>query len=182
MLNDYRKILLCALLLLFVAAQSINAQFYKQQDSIARIIKEGNNRKPSTISGTSRANIQKSKKKKSSKKSSAEGRAAKSKTKKTKKDTTKVVKPKRVAYSGYRYRLGERVIMRGDSGNDVKAIANILVKKLFLEEKDIIHTADGGVLYDGEIVRAIKLFQKVSGIYDDGIVGKPTLKALRRRK
>ena len=45
------------------------------------------------------------------------------------------------------------------------------LKKLFLEEKDIIHTADGGVLYDGEIVRAIKLFQKVSGIYDDGIVG-----------
>ena len=77
--------------------------------------------------------------------------------------------------------MGERIIMRGDSGNDVKSVARILVRKLFLDEKEIIYTADGGVLYDGEIVRAVRLFQKVQGMYDDGMVGATTLKALRRR-
>ena len=38
------------------------------------------------------------------------------------------------------------------------------------------------VLYEGEIVRALRLFQQVSGMHGDGIVGKTTLKALRRRK
>ena len=80
-----------------------------------------------------------------------------------------------------RYSLGDRVIMRGDSGADVRKVAEILVRNLFIDEKDIPYTVTGEVLFDGELVRALKLFQKVEGLYEDGMVGEPTLKRLRKR-
>ena len=80
------------------------------------------------------------------------------------------------------YRLGERVIMEGDSGNDVKSVARILVKKLYFDEDSIIYTKDGAVVYDGDLVRAVKHFQEFNGFYPDGIIGRELIKALRRRK
>lgn len=80
------------------------------------------------------------------------------------------------------YRLGDRVIMRGDSGKDVRSVARILVKKLYIGEDSVIYTKDGGVLYDGDLVRAVKHFQEFNGLYPDGIIGFDVVKALRRRK
>ena len=167
--------------MLLVAAQNASAQFYRQKDSVARIVKQTLlHRRPalSVNNNADKASGGKAAKKKQPKKS-----ARKQPKSKAVKDSAKVAGRKgKIEYTGRRYRLGERIIMRGDSGNDVKSLANILVKKLFLDEKSIIYTADGGVLYEGEIVRAVKLFQKVQGMFDDGIVGETTLKALRRRK
>lgn len=78
--------------------------------------------------------------------------------------------------------LGERVIMRGDSGHDVLSVAKILVKKLYLDEADIIYTPDGGAVYDGAMVKAVLLFQKFNDFYEDGIIGRELIKALRKRK
>ena len=107
--------------------------------------------------------------------------------KNSKKAVKKSVKPKQVKkktdsvkYAPIRYSLGDRVIMRGDSGKDVRKLAEIMVKHLFIEDSAVPYTKSGEVLYDGELVRAVKLFQKVSGLYDDGIVGETTIKALRK--
>lgn len=164
------------MLLLLVAVQNASAQFYRQKDSVARIVKQTILHRRPALSVNNHTD--KAAKKKQPKKS-----ARKQPKSKAVKDSAKVAGRKgRIEYTGRRYRLGERIIMRGDSGNDVKSLANILVKKLFLDEKSIIYTADGGVLYEGEIVRAVRLFQKVQGIFDNGVVGETTLKALRRRK
>ncbi|MBR3611994.1 MAG: hypothetical protein IKL54_01720 [Bacteroidaceae bacterium] len=104
-----------------------------------------------------------------------------------KKAVKKSVKPKQVKqkndsvkYTPLRYSLGDRVLMRGDSGADVKKLAEIMVRHLYMEETAVPYTKSGQVLYDGELLRAVKLFQKVSGLYDDGIVGETTIKALRK--
>lgn len=95
-----------------------------------------------------------------------------------------VVSPKvdSLRYEPVKYRLGDRMIMRGDSGADVRNVANILVKKLYIGEDSIIYTKDGGVLYDGDLVRAVKHFQEFNGLYPDGIISSEVVKALRRRK
>ena len=80
------------------------------------------------------------------------------------------------------YRLGERVIMPGDSGRDVRSVAKILVNKIYIDEENLIYTADGGVLYKGELVRAMKHFQEFNGLHPDGIIGHDVVKALRKRK
>lgn len=85
-----------------------------------------------------------------------------------------------VKYTPLRYSLGDRVIMRGDSGADVKKLAEIMVQHLYMEETAVPYTKGGQVLYDGELLRAVKLFQRLSGLYDDGIVGETTIKALRK--
>lgn len=172
------------LVMLITATYAVNAQFYRQRnDSIARIIRQGISAEVKKRTVTTSEN-KKTSAKKNKKRLSATKKAPTKKNIVAKSDTDMVRKPRKsaVKYSGRRYRLGERVIMQGDSGNDVKSLANILVKRLFLDEKDIIYTADGGVLYEGEIVRAVRIFQKVSGLYDDGMVGTPTLKALRKKK
>ena len=167
------RISFLVLLLLFVAQVS-SAQFYRQNDSIARIVTKGVVREKPTLAADSQ-------KKKEGKKKRSE--KVQPERKQRKKEAAKVSPKKgQIKYTGRKYRLGERIIMRGDSGNDVRSMARILVDKLYLDEKDIIYTADGGVLYDGEIIRALRLFQKVSGIYDDGIVWMSTVKALRKRK
>ena len=93
---------------------------------------------------------------------------------------TKSTKSDSVKYSEKRIYLGDRVIMRGDTGADVKKLAEIMVKNLYIDEKDVPYTKSGSVLYDGELLRAVRLFQKVSGLYGDGIVGETTIKALRK--
>lgn len=85
-------------------------------------------------------------------------------------------------YSVKTYRLGERVIMPGDSGRDVRSVAKILVNKIYISEEELIYTADGGVVYKGGLVRAVKHFQEFNGFYPDGIIGQDLIKALRKRK
>ena len=87
-----------------------------------------------------------------------------------------------VKYEPRAYRLGERVIMQGDSGRDVRNVADILVKKLYFDEDSIIYTKGGGALYDGDLVRAVKHFQEFNGFYPDGIITRELIKALRKRK
>lgn len=87
-----------------------------------------------------------------------------------------------VKYEPRVYRLGERVIMQGDSGRDVRNVADILVKKLYFDEDSIIYTKGGGVLYEGDLLRAVKHFQEFNGFYPDGIITRELIKALRKRK
>lgn len=102
----------------------------------------------------------------------------------SKKRVGNVTSPKvdSLRYEPVKYRLGDRMIMRGDSGMDVRNVARILVKKLYIGEDSIIYTKDGGVLYDGDLVRAVKHFQEFNGLYPDGIISSEVVKALRRRK
>lgn len=159
-----RILCILSLFLLLLLPWEASAQFYQRRDSVARVIKNG------VSFGQPRTDVKKSSAKK--KKSSAKKKTAK--VKRVKKD-----KKPAVMFEEKRYRLGERVIMRGDSGADVQSLAKMLVKKLFLDEKDVIYTKNG-VLYEGEIIRAVRSFQKISGLYEDGMVGTPTLKALRK--
>lgn len=145
------------------------AQFYGRSDSVARIIKRG-----VPIVQQKRTDDKPVKVKKKSSVRKKKKSASKSKSREA-----EVKKRDEIIYEERRYRLGERVIMRGDSGADVKSLADMLVKKLFLDEKDIIYSKNG-VLYEGEIIRAVRSFQKISGLYEDGMVGTPTLKALRK--
>lgn len=85
-------------------------------------------------------------------------------------------------YSAKVYRLGERVIMPGDSGRDVRSVAKILINKIYIDEESLTYTSDGGVLYQGELLRAVKHFQEFNGFHPDGIIGHDLIKALRKRK
>ena len=81
-----------------------------------------------------------------------------------------------------KYKLGDRVIVRGDSGRDVRSVANALVKKLYIEPERVIKTYDGGALLDGELYEALLLFQKDKGLPVDGKVSTEVVKELRKRK
>ena len=81
-----------------------------------------------------------------------------------------------------KYKLGDRVIVRGDSGRDVRSVANILVKKLYINADDVIPTFDNGALYDGVLYEAVVEFQKRKGLPADGRVTGKVVKELRRRK
>lgn len=104
------------------------------------------------------------------------------KKEKTRKPRVKKSPVDSVRYAPRSYTLGERVIMPGDSGRDVLSVAKILVKKIYLDEADIIYTSDGGAVYDGAMIKAILLFQEFNGFYKDGIIGHELIKALRKRK
>lgn len=171
----------CVVILMLMALpQAVNAQFYQRKDSAVRMLLRGVDveRKDTVDKSTRKRTV---KKKKPSK---GNGVTAKKVAKSKSSDTVKVKKTKKqdVLFESKKYRLGERVIMRGDSGTDVRSLANLLVKKLFLDERDIIYAADGTVKYDGEIIRAVRSFQKVAGLYEDGMVGATTVRALRKRK
>ncbi len=81
-----------------------------------------------------------------------------------------------------KYRLGDRVIVRGDSGRDVRSVANALVKKLYIKPERVVKTYDGGALLDGELYKALLRFQKDKGLPVDGRVTKEVVKELRKRK
>lgn len=102
--------------------------------------------------------------------------------KKGKSVSSKEAKVDSVKYPKVTYRLGDRIIMRGDSGADVRNVARILVRKLYMDEDSIIYTESGEVLYDGELVKAVMRFQRLNDFYEDGIVGYELIKALRKRK
>lgn len=81
-----------------------------------------------------------------------------------------------------KYKLGDRVIVRGDSGRDVRSVANILVKKLYIKPEAVIPTFDNGALYDGALYEAVIEFQKRKGLPADGRVTEKVIKELRKRK
>ena len=95
---------------------------------------------------------------------------------------SKEAKVDSLSYVAKTYRLGERVIMPGDSGRDVRSMAKILVNKIYIDESELKYTADGGVVYEGRLVKAVKHFQEFNGLHVDGIVGQEVVKALRKRK
>lgn len=160
------------MLLLLFLSQTATAQFYQQKSDMSRVLKYGVavERKSDTLRVV-RKN-----------KSVRKKRNAAIKKKKNSVTKLKVNEPKnKVKYDGVKYKLGDRIIMPGDSGADVKSLANMLVELLFLDERDIMYTQNG-VLYDGAIIKAVRSFQKVSGLYEDGMVSSSTLKALRKHK
>lgn len=181
------------LLLILLCSHSVDAQSTAAQDG-----KLGTTRSYRKVSGDSQrlrtdngkqkkqSSKQSSKKKKQVKKlakkqpKKSSGKSAV--VKKTEKPAAKSVKIDSVQYTPRNYTLGERVIMPGDSGRDVRNVANILVKKLYIDETEVVYTADGGVLYNDALQRAVKHFQEFNGFYPDGIIGNAVVKALRKRK
>ena len=81
-----------------------------------------------------------------------------------------------------KYKLGDRVIVRGDSGRDVRSLANALVKKLYINADDVITTFDNGALLDGKLYNALLRFQRDNGLPADGRVTTEVVKELRKRK
>lgn len=181
------------LLLILLCSHSVDAQSTAAQDG-----KLGTTRSYRKVSGDSqRLRTDNGKQKKhSSKQSSKKKKQVKKQVKKqpkksggktavvkkTEKPAVKSVKIDSVQYTPKSYSLGERVIMPGDSGRDVRNVANILVKKLYIDEAEIVYTADGGVIYNDALQRAVKHFQEFNGFYPDGIIGNAVVKALRKRK
>ena len=168
-----KKSILLLLLLFF-------AQFVTAQSSTGESGVLGNSRTYKKVSGDTlrlRPSVVEKMEKEKKRKAKAEAKAAKAKTPRAKKSPVDSVQ-----YVPRKYTLGERVIMRGDSGHDVLSVAKILVKKLYLDEADIIYTPDGGAVYDGAMVKAILLFQEFNDFYKDGIIGRELIKALRKRK
>lgn len=157
--------------------QNVDAQF-NSRDSLLRFSNRGMwGGKRKEVKKSPEEKVNKNKKsttsKNNPKKRSSAKRVKKSETKKEPRVDSVLYAPK--------YAFGDRVIMRGDYGPDVKKVADILVQNLFIDEKDIPYTTDGQVLYDGELVKAVKLFQKVEGLFDDGMIGETTIKKLRSR-
>ena len=162
-------------LLLFFFAQFVAAQSLTGDKGVL-----GSSRSYRKVSGDTlrlRPSVVEKMEKEKKRKAKAEAKTAKVKTPRVKKSPIDSVQ-----YAPHRYTLGERVIMRGDSGHDVLSVAKILVKKLYLDEADIIYTPDGGAVYDGAMVKAVMLFQKFNDFYEDGIIGRELIKALRKRK
>ncbi|MBQ2127496.1 MAG: hypothetical protein II198_07540 [Bacteroidaceae bacterium] len=81
-----------------------------------------------------------------------------------------------------KYKLGDRIIVRGDSGRDVRSVANALVKKLYITPDKITLTYDNGALLDGALYNALLRFQKDKGLPVNGKVTKEVVKELRKRK
>ena len=115
------------------------------------------------------------KKKTEKKKSVSVGRKGKAKS--VKRDSIGVDS---LRYSQRQYAFGDRIIMRGDSGRDVRKLAEILINNLYIEDKQILYTPTGDVLYDGELLKAVKRFQEYNGFYPDGIVGFKLIKVLKK--
>lgn len=157
--------------------QCADAQFLPGKDG-----KKGVAMEYRKVSGDS-VRLRKSKVVKKKKRSAAKG-DKKNGEKAVAKKSASVKKSKvdSVAYKPMKYSLGDRVIMPGDSGSDVRSVADILVKKLYMDEALIKYTEDGGVVYEGELVRALKYFQEFNGLYPDGIIGSDVIKALKKRK
>lgn len=165
------------LLSVLLVPQCADAQFLPGKDG-----KKGVAMEYRKVSGDS-VRLRKSKVVKKKKRSAAKGDKKKSKKAVAEKSArVKKSKVDSVAYKPVVYSLGDRVIMPGDSGHDVRSVADILVKKLYMDEALIKYTEDGGVVYEGELVRALKYFQEFNGLYPDGIIGSDVIKALKKRK
>ena len=85
-----------------------------------------------------------------------------------------------VAYQAVRYALGDRIIMRGDTGPDVRKLAEILVKNLYVDERLLQYSPSGEVVYEGELVEGVMRFQRVNDMYPDGIVWRELAQLLKK--
>lgn len=191
--NFFQK-LLCLLLLLllpqFVVAQSVSGndglrtsrEYRKVSSDSLRLRKSKTVKKAKKNGKGNTAKPDNSSVKKQKRTKARKSKAVKQKDTLAVKSRKSGVRIDSVKYAPIEYSLGDRVIMRGDSGKDVRTVANILVKKLYLDEDSIIYTQGGGVLYDGELYRSVILFQRYNGFYEDGIIGRDLIKALRKRK
>jgi murein L,D-transpeptidase YcbB/YkuD len=65
-------------------------------------------------------------------------------------------------------------LRKGDRGERVRALRQRLTNSGSIVDED----AKGSELYDGELESAVKTFQRLHGLEEDGIVGKRTLTAL----
>ena len=117
------------------------------------------------------------KKKTEKKKKKSYSAVRKGKSKSVKRDSLGVDS---LRYSQKQYAFGDRIIMRGDSGRDVRKLAEILINNLYIEDRQILYTPTGDVLYDGELLKAVKRFQEYNGFYPDGIVGFKLIKVLKK--
>lgn len=79
------------------------------------------------------------------------------------------------------YILGDRILKKGMKGHDVTELRNILVKKNYIklkegEEKVLV----GETLFDEDIEKAVKQFQKDHQLSADGVVGTSTVYYLKK--
>jgi murein L,D-transpeptidase YcbB/YkuD len=73
--------------------------------------------------------------------------------------------------------LGDRIIKPDFEGHDVTELILILYKKGYIQiEGDT--TSMGESKYEGDLIQAVKEFQKDYGLHQDGIVGNNTIKEL----
>jgi hypothetical protein len=135
----------------------------------------GSNSSSSSSSSTSRSNSASGTSSQSN--NSTTERPFKS-TEKTQNDTTKTTKVSAARICN----LGDRTISLGACGTDVKVLAMLLVKHVYLAESDIETNADGYTICNAAMVTAIKKFQKDAGLTADGIAGAATFKALKNWK
>lgn len=174
------------LMLLIFVTENATAQFSPGKKPKESVVVEYRRVKEDTLRVRKSKLLPKKKRKSSAAVSdSVKGKNKKKTSKKTvagKRSKNKVQKTDSVMFESPVYRLGDRIIMRGDSGADVRNVARILVKKIYMDEDSIIYTRNGDVLYEGELVEAVKRFQRLNGFYDDGIIGRDLIKALRKRK
>lgn len=75
------------------------------------------------------------------------------------------------------YKLGERILFKGQKGSDVQELGDMLVTLGYLD-KTKIYYEEGYPVYDTAFIAAIKKFQSGAGLPADGVCGKSTLKAL----
>ena len=81
-----------------------------------------------------------------------------------------------------RLKLGDRVIKPNMYGSDVTQLINILLKKKYLVMKDGVTVVNGLQTYEGEIIKAVKDFQRLNNLPVDGIVGSQTAYKLLKNK
>jgi len=78
-------------------------------------------------------------------------------------------------------KLGDRVIKPNMYGSDVTQLINILLKKKYLVREDGVTVVNGLQTYEGEIINAVKEFQRLNNLPVDGIVGSQTAYKLLKK-
>lgn len=76
------------------------------------------------------------------------------------------------------YRLGSRTLNKDLYGADVKLLTDNLVKYGYMNKSKVKTNYLGYVIYDENVVDAVKRFQKDMGLIADGIVGSTTISKL----
>ncbi len=67
----------------------------------------------------------------------------------------------------------------GTSGDDVRELANLLIKADYITESALLKDNYGNVIYCINIANAVKKIQSLNNLKVDGIAGKSTINALR---
>lgn len=76
------------------------------------------------------------------------------------------------------YKLGTRTLNKDLYGSDVKLLTDNLVKCEYLDKSKVKTNYSGYVVYDENVVDAVKRFQKDMGLTADGIAGTTTITKL----